>query len=134
MHHSIVRSTQSQADELEAAKARIRALEKQLRVMGVEPTTEHAYAEPSVGQAQGGEVRNFTSGNNQITIQPGPGSQQAAAMTTGVTETVVRKRQQNGQPQKQTAAQKAQPQTASAGGATVVDDARLRMSLLELDK
>jgi hypothetical protein len=135
MHHSIVRSAQSQVDELEAAKARIRALEHQLRKMGVEPTTEHAYAEAGVGNGiDQPAARSFVSGNNQITIQPGPGSQQAAAMTAGVTETVVRKRQQNGQPQKQTAAQKAQPQTASAGGATVVDDARLRMSLLELDK
>lgn len=130
MHCTIVRSTQSQADELEAAKARIKALEKQLRVIGVEPTTEHAYAEPTAGVI-GGESRSFTSGNNQITIQPGPGSTQAAALTAGVTETAVRRKNGNAPaPQKST---KAQPQPAESG-VKVVDDARLRMSLLELDK
>ena len=124
MHCTIVRSAQSPADELEAAKARIKALEKQLRVIGVEPTTEHAYAEPTAG-AIGGESRSFTSGNNQITIQPGPGSSQAAALTSGVTETAVRKRGGGQAPQKQAAAQPAE-------GAKVVDDARLRASLIEL--
>ena len=133
MHCTIVRSAQSQADELEAAKARIRALEKQLRVMGVEPTEEHAYAEPSVGQVQG-EARSFTSGNNQITIQPGPGSTQAAALTSGMTETAVRKKQQGAQgPQQKQKQSQAQPADSGVKVQTV-DDARLRMSLLELDK
>jgi hypothetical protein len=125
MHCTIVRSAQSQADELEAAKARIRALEKQLRVMGVEPTTEHAYAEPTAGTI-GGETRDFTVGNNQIRIQPGPGSSQAAALTAGVTETAVRRKSGNQAPQKQSAA------TQPADGTKVVDDARLRASLIEL--
>ena len=129
MHHSIVRSAQSQADELESARARIRALESQLRRIGVEPTTEAAIAEASSGADQPA-ARSFTSGNNQITIQPGPGSSQAAAMTAGMTETAVRKKQNGGQGK----AKEAAPATQSVGGTAVVDDARLRMSLLELDK
>jgi hypothetical protein len=125
MHCQIVRSAQSQADELESAKARIKALEKQLRVIGVEPTTEHAFTEPTAGTI-GGESRSFTSGNNQITIQPGPGSTQAAALTSGMTETAVRKKQQGGQPQKQAT------HAQSTDDARVVDDARLRASLIEL--
>ena len=120
MHHTIVRSAQSQADELEAAKARIRALEAQLRRIGVEPTTEAAYVEPSTATQAQGQARSFQAGNNHVTIQPGAGSSHAAAITAGATETKVRNKGK---------AVPTQPEPTKT-----VDDARLRMSLLELDK
>ena len=66
MHHSIVKSQQAEADELEATKRRAEALEKQLRELGVEPA---AAARAAVAAPAGAVVREFRMDNGARKVQ-----------------------------------------------------------------
>jgi hypothetical protein len=66
MHHSIHKSVQAEADELEATKRRAEALEKQLRELGVEPA---AAARAAVAAPAGAVVREFRMDNGARKVQ-----------------------------------------------------------------
>jgi hypothetical protein len=69
MHHSIQKSVQAEAEELEATKRRAEALEKQLRELGVEPTVAaRAVAQAPAGTA-GMTVREYRMDNGARRVQ-----------------------------------------------------------------
>jgi hypothetical protein len=66
MHHSITKSVQAEADELEATKRRAEALEKQLRELGVEPKVA---ATAAATAPAGAVVREFRMDNGARRVQ-----------------------------------------------------------------
>jgi hypothetical protein len=126
MHVQIIQSQQAQADELDRARRRVTALEAQLRELGVEPTTESAYAPTEAAAA-----RDFTHGNTHVSIRPGASAAPAATgpVTAAAKTQVGPPRQVKPQTQggPQVVAQKATKPVI------VADDAETRFALLELD-
>ena len=66
MHHSITKSVQAEAEELEVTKRRADALEKQLRELGVEPTTAAKAAAAAPATAT---VREYRMDNGARKVQ-----------------------------------------------------------------
>lgn len=131
-HVQIVKSAQAQADEVDTMRRRIRALEAQLRDLGVEPTTEHMIAQAS----EAAPARDFTHGNTHVSIRPaagagaGPG---VAAIAAATQAGPARKVAPQAKAQAQTQAQQPQAQTIGGKKVEIADDASVRMALLEID-
>lgn len=72
MHHSIQKSVQAEADELEATKRRAEALERQLRELGVEPKVAATAAQNAPAGAVVREYRLDGTRKVQIMATGGP--------------------------------------------------------------
>jgi hypothetical protein len=69
MHHSIQKSVQAEAEELEATKRRAEALEKQLRELGVEPTVAARVVAQAPAGTAGMAVREYRMDNGARRVQ-----------------------------------------------------------------
>jgi hypothetical protein len=69
VHHSIVKSQQAEVEELESAKRRAEALEKQLRDLGVEPKVAAVAVAKAPADATQMAVREFRMDNGARRVQ-----------------------------------------------------------------